>query len=62
MSVIKNAGRVALVPKGTYDATAEYNRLDLVAYNGCSYVCLIDGTIDELPTNTAFWTLCMDAS
>lgn len=35
-----NLGRVSLVPRGEYDPTAQYRRLDIVSYNGSSYLAL----------------------
>ena len=34
----QNLGRVAVVARGTYDPSAEYERLDAVSYNGSSYL------------------------
>lgn len=42
-------GRVSLVPRGAYDAAAVYNRLDIVAYEGSSYLVLADGTTGVPP-------------
>lgn len=44
-----NLGRVSLVPRGTYDAAATYNRLDIVEYEGSSYLVLSDGTTGVTP-------------
>jgi hypothetical protein len=54
----KNAGRVALVLKGDYyySNDTSYTKLDLVSYNGKSYVCKQPAT-GILPTNTAYWQL-----
>lgn len=60
MSIVKNAGRVACVPRGTYDSTETYNRLDIVAYAGNAYICKVDNTTGVLPTNTAKWIIVMD--
>lgn len=48
------AGRVAIVPKDDFDATITYKRLDMVLYNGNSYVAK-KGTKGNLPTDTEFW-------
>lgn len=37
-------GKVMLTPKGEYDSTKTYIRLDAVTYQGSSYVCLSDTT------------------
>lgn len=36
----KKIGRVAIVPKGDYLSTVRYDRLDLVAFQGATYLCL----------------------
>lgn len=46
---VTNLGRVSLVPRGTYDAAAVYNRLDIVEYKGSSYLVLADGTTGVTP-------------
>lgn len=51
-----SAGRVLLMPKGTWTANTEYNPLDFVYYGGNSYVCkaTVSGAVD--PTNdTTHW-------
>lgn len=42
-------GRVSLVPRGEYDPTATYNRLDIVEYEGSSYLVLADGVTGVTP-------------
>lgn len=42
-------GRVSLSPRGTYDAAAVYNRLDVVEYEGSSYLVLEDSTTGAIP-------------
>jgi hypothetical protein len=49
-----NLGRVAIVPKGTYTA-GSHKPLDLVRYNGSSYIAKT--TTTELPTVTSDWDL-----
>lgn len=44
-----NLGRVSLVPRGAYDTAETYNRLDIVEYNGSSYLVLQDGTTGVAP-------------
>ena len=34
-----SAGRVLLMPKGDYDSSVTYNMLDMIKYNGITYVC-----------------------
>lgn len=42
-------GRVSLVPRGAYDASAVYNRLDIVEHEGSSYLVLKDGVTGVTP-------------
>jgi len=49
-----NLGRVGIVLKGAYSAQTAYKRLDLVSYEGRSYIALQDATA-KVPTNTAYW-------
>jgi len=53
----QNLGRVAMVFKGEYASFATYNKLDVVTYNGSSYVCNVDSTSGVVPTNTDNWGL-----
>ena len=49
-----NAGRVAMVPKGEWSASTAYTRLDVVQYNGSSYV--MDGAYNpgEMEGSTTY--------
>ena len=58
---IKDAGKVMLTPRGAYDATVEYEELDMVSYNGGSYVALTT-TIGNLPTNTNYWMVLAETA
>ena len=40
--------------KGAYSATYTYGVNDVTYYNGSSYVC-IQGTLNNIPTNTTYW-------
>ena len=51
-----SAGRVLLIPKGTYNAATTYNMLDVVYYNAASYVCK-QTSLGNLPTDTYYWQL-----
>lgn len=51
-----SAGRVLIIPRGEYDATTSYSPLDLVSYNGSSYIAK-QNTTGNLPTNTTYWQL-----
>ncbi|MGG2091233.1 hypothetical protein AB1283_00520 [Bacillus sp. S13(2024)] len=43
--------------KGSYADTTIYSRYNMVTYNGKVYLCLLDNTLNILPTNTTNWTL-----
>ena len=49
-----DAGRVAMVPRGTYNNATTYEVLDVVLYNSQSYVAK-QTTIGNLPTDTSNW-------
>ena len=49
-------GKVRITPKGAYSATTTYTALDVVYYNGMSYVYTSEtDAAGILPTNTAYW-------
>jgi hypothetical protein len=50
------AGRVGIVPRGTYTAGDSYMRLDYVKYGNSTYLCKKD-CIDVLPTDAEYWML-----
>lgn len=54
--VSTNLGKVATTPKGVYSNETTYVKLDIVTYNGSSYVCLKE-SVGNLPTNTEYWQL-----
>ena len=58
MSEVK-LGRVAPIYKGVYDETTTYNALDIVYYNGRSYMAKQDTKGNSLPTGTDndYWGL-----
>ena len=51
-----NLGRIGLNVRGEYDAAATYEELDVVNYNGSSYVAK-DSSTNILPTDTQYWAL-----
>ena len=61
MSEVK-LGRVAPIYKGVYDETTAYNALDIVYYNGRSYMAKQDTKGNALPTGTDndYWGLIVD--
>ena len=56
MSTTINAGRIAPLPKGTYNASTTYAKLDIVDYQGSSYIAKQE-TTGNAPTNTTYWQL-----
>ena len=54
MSEIKTLGPVGLNPLGNYNSQTEYEKLDVVLYQGSSYVALkpVQGIV---PTNAEYW-------
>lgn len=55
-----SAGRVLLIPKGEYNSQTTYQPLDMVYYNGNSYVCKLTST-GNLPTNTTYFQKMTEA-
>lgn len=54
-----NAGRVAIVPKGDWNAEVEYKRLDAVAYNNTLYIAKKAVPAGTVTTNTEYWMKCV---
>lgn len=54
-----SAGKVLLIPKGTYDSNTTYQVLDWVLYQGRPYVAK-QTTTGNLPTDTTYWQLLLD--
>lgn len=48
-------GVVGYSDRGNYDATATYNKWNVVHYNNSLYYCKVDNTTGILPTTTANW-------
>lgn len=56
--VTKDLGKVSILYRGEYSFTATYASLDVVTYEGSSYICIKD-TTGNLPTDpTYFGLLC----
>lgn len=51
-----NLGKVALTPRGSYNASATYEQLDVVTYNGSSYIVLQSVT-GVTPPNATYYQL-----
>lgn len=49
-------GTVAMEPKGAYDNTVSYEKLNTVLYNDSTYMA-IKPTLGNLPTDTEYWQL-----
>lgn len=52
----KVLGKVAITPKGEYSNATTYQLLDLITYDGSSYLALKE-TTGNLPTNNEYWQL-----
>lgn len=53
-------GRVSLVPRGKYDSAATYDRLDLVEYEGSSYLVLMNGITGVTPAEGPNYMLLVE--
>lgn len=49
--------KVVPIPKGNYSASATYNSLDIVRYNGKSWMCKQDSVTGITPAESAYWML-----
>lgn len=56
-----SAGRVLLIPKGDYSSATQYSPMDVVLYEGDSYVCKQSST-GNAPTNTTYWQPLTDVA
>ena len=57
MATVINAGRVAMVPKGEWASATAYTRLDVVLYNGSSWVAIADSTGQVPAEGSTYWQL-----
>lgn len=48
-----NLGRIAIVPQGAYNEFRAYKKLDIITFNGSSYIALNDTIAGESPITTA---------
>lgn len=56
-----NAGRVGLIPKGEFDPSVKYEKLDIVSYQNKLYIAKEkEIPIGTLPTNGKYWLLSFD--
>jgi len=49
--------KVVPIPKGAYSASATYNSLDIVRYNGKSWMCKVDGITNIAPSEGTYWMM-----
>ena len=60
---METIGRIVLIPKGAYNSSETYNRLDWVRSGNKAWVCKLDGTTNVYPVEGANWTvLAQDGS
>ena len=58
---ITDIGKVAITPRKDYKNEQTYEWLDVVTYDGASYMCISeDGCTRIVPTNTDYWQLLAD--
>lgn len=57
MSTNTVLGAVGVLPVGEWSSANTYNRLDIVTYQGSSYVAIDDVPLNTLPTDTTYWQL-----
>lgn len=51
-----SAGRILIIPRGEYDATTQYEMLDLVSFNGSSWLAKKDVLgIEPSTDNSEYW-------
>lgn len=56
MAITQTIGKVMITHKGTYNSQVSYERLDVVIYNGSSYVSKTDNNTSS-PSDTSAWAL-----
>lgn len=49
--------KIAPLPRGDYSSSATYAKLDVVSYNGSSYMAIKTVPTGTVPTNTTYWQL-----
>ena len=49
--------KIAPLPRGNYSSSATYAKLDVVAYNGATYMAIKAVPTGTVPTNTNYWQL-----
>lgn len=56
-----SVGAVAMIPKGEYNSTTTYTRLNVVSYRGALYTCKATCT-GVNPDNTEYWQKTLESS
>lgn len=56
-----HVGRIAFCPRGAYDAEEYYNKLDVVSFNSCGYLCRAD-CHGISPNNVQYWQIIASGS
>ena len=58
---MEDAGRILILPKGTWDANTQYEMLDLVYYNGTSWLGRkASQGIEPTNANAEYWQKVFD--
>ena len=58
MSAVTNLGKVSVTPKGTWANNTAYDILDIVAYQGSSYIAIQNVPSSGVPlSNTSYWLM-----
>jgi len=52
---VTDLGKVGMTLKGEYNSAATYERLDVVTYQGSSYVLIVESATNKVPTDTSYW-------
>ena len=55
-TITQDLGKVAYLSKGAYNSATQYEKNDVVTYQGSSYVSL-QATKGNVPTNATYWQL-----
>lgn len=54
------AGRVAIVPKGEWNSSISYEKLDVVSYNNALYMAK-KPSVGQVPTDGEYWMFCLQS-
>lgn len=57
MTTSTNLGRVAIVPKGTWNSATAYTKLNVVSYGGSSYMAIQNVPIGTPVNDTDYWQI-----